>query len=298
MFINPYQAVAAGEGKWLKCNFHTHAGTGPGTCGSLGLEDVIKAYKQCKYNILTISNHDLFTPTEGIVPDIRLIHGVEYSAYPHMLTIGVEKHWGVGHQETIDLTRQNGGFVILCHPNWIRKGYWEWKEIDRLTGYTGIEILNQLIYRLEGSGLASDTWDYLLSQGKLVYGFGNDDFHLWCDLGRSYTMIYARSDSWEDIKKAIDEGCFYVSSGVCLEKLLLENNVITTKAKFFINSYIDVFTYRFVGEGGRLLYECKESQAEYCLKGDEMYIRLEVIAENGAMLFTQPVYNAELFKKP
>jgi len=51
-----------------------------------------------------------------------------------------------------------------------------------LKGYTGIEIFDSVIYRLNGSGLATDAWDFLLSQGKLVWKFGDDDFHRWYDL--------------------------------------------------------------------------------------------------------------------
>ncbi len=298
MYKNPYECLRSSSGKWLKGNFHTHAGTGPGTCGSLGLEEVIYAYKQSGYNVLTISNHDLFTPTEQYGSGIRLIPGVEYSANPHMLTIGVRQHWGKGHQETIDLTRESGGFAVLCHPNWIKREYWPREEVDKLTGYTGIEVINWLIYRLEGSGLACDLWDHLLSRGKLVYGFGNDDFHLWCDLARSFTVIYADSDEWSDIKEAIDRGSFYASTGVALKNFSLEDNVIAIKAGFFIDSYVEDFTYRFIGEGGSVLAEERGSAASYALKGDEMYVRVEVTAENGAMLFTQPVYRDELFRKP
>ena len=124
----------SGAGRWLRCNFHTHAGTGPGTCGSNGLEDVIEAYRQSKYDILCISNHDLFTRTEQLSSGMKLIHGVEYSTHPHMLTIGVEEHWGKGHQETIDLTNKAGGYVILCHPNWMRKGYWSHEMLAATTG--------------------------------------------------------------------------------------------------------------------------------------------------------------------
>lgn len=52
------------------------------------------------------------------------------------------------HQEAILNCKQQGGFAVLCHPNWQRKEYWPWKDIDALFGYTGIEIYNGLISRL------------------------------------------------------------------------------------------------------------------------------------------------------
>ena len=48
MYVNPYEGLKK-DGRWLKANFHTHAGTGAGTCGSHGLIDVIEGYKEAKF---------------------------------------------------------------------------------------------------------------------------------------------------------------------------------------------------------------------------------------------------------
>lgn len=296
MYVNPYAGISK-HGRWLKANFHTHAGTGAGTCGAHGLLEVIIAYKDADYNVLTISNHDLFTPTQGLVEGIRLIHGVEYSRDPHMLSIGAGEHFNAPHQETVDKTNQAGGFIILCHPNWIHKEYWPYEKIDNLKGYVGIEIVNQLIYRLSGSGLATDTWDYLLSRGKLVFGFSNDDFHHWRDLGRSFNVIYAQSDDYADIKKAISEGSFFASTGVYLDTLTLENNELYVKAKYPIDTYIDEFTYTVIGENGHVLKTLHGKDISYKLT-NETYIRVQAAGENGFMMFLQPIYNADLFARP
>lgn len=97
-----------------------------------------------------------------------MIPGIEYSNTGHMLNIGVNtslhEH---DHQRSIDITNKKGGFTILAHPNWGKKGYWPTNRLLELKGYKGIEVINMLIYRLSGSGLATDAWDYLLSQGYL-----------------------------------------------------------------------------------------------------------------------------------
>lgn len=294
MYKNPYQNLENGE--WLKTNFHTHAGTGKGTCGSNSIEDVLDIYKNLNYNALCISNHDLYTDTQSFANrGMYLIQGVEYSKEPHMLTIGVNHSMhDLPHQQVINETNKEGGFTILCHPNWIHKEYWKWEEIDKLSGFVGIEIINMLIYRLSGSGLATDTWDYLLSQGKLIYGFGNDDFHLVSDAGRSYNLIYASKSNFTDIKQAVKNGCFVASTGLCLKYLNLINDEITIEAVFPTNTYIDKFNYKFIAENGKVIATSYGKNAKYKLK-NEMYMRVEVIAENGAMLFTQPIYNKDLF---
>ena len=43
--------------------------------------------------------------------------------------------------------------------------------LESLEGYLGIEIFNGVIFRLEGSGLADDVWDNVLSKGRLIWGF-------------------------------------------------------------------------------------------------------------------------------
>ncbi len=185
----------------------------------------------------------------------------------------------------------------MCHPNWQRKEYFPMSKMNALTGFTGIEIINMLIYRLNGSGLATDAWDSLLSQGKLVYGFGNDDFHEFHDAGRSANIIYVKEAGFNGIKKAVQNGEFIATTGLYLDYLSLENNTITVKAKFPTDTYIDTFTYRFIGENGTVLKTEHCTLATYCLT-DEPYVRVEATAENGFMMFTQPVYNECLFKKP
>jgi len=299
MFANPYQNAVIGVEKGLKANFHTHAGTGKGTCGHNEIDDVLEAYKDAGYRVLTISNHDLLTDTQEYEKkyDMILLNGYEYSKTPHMLCINCNEVCTGNHQQAIDSCLNEGGFVILCHPNWIHKEYWPWNEIDSIHGFAGIEIYNHLIYRLEGSGLATDTWDYLLSNGKLAWGFGNDDFHRWHDLARVWNVILSTSHSHSDIQSAILSGSFYATTGLWLSEFKFEDDVIQISAQFK-NTYIKDYQYRFIGQNGKLLDQQTGERGIYRLEGNEKYVRVEVIAENGARLWTQPVYNRDCFKKP
>ena len=294
MYINPYENL--NNGLWIKTNFHTHAGTEPGTCGQNPIDSVQKLYRDLGYGALCISNHDLYTNTEPLSDNkLFMIQGVEYSQNEHILTIGVnESYHQLAHQEAIDETVKHGGFAILCHPNWIHKEYWPYDKLDNLHGFKGLEIINMLIYRLSGSGLATDTWDYLLKKGRLVWGFGNDDFHMPFDAGRSFNLIFAETNNYEGIKKAIDAGRFAASTGVYIDHITLDNNVLRIKAKYPTETYIDKFRYKFVSENG-IVKEQYDREAEYELI-NENYVRVEVVAENGAMLFTQPVYKESFFK--
>lgn len=292
MYVNPYQNLNGGS--WIKTNFHTHSGTGAGTCGKNPLDAVIPVYREAGYGALCISNHDIYTDTSSFSDEkMFMIDGVEYSAESHMLTIGVKRSYrDLPHQQAIDATNKDGGFSILCHPNWIRKEYWKWSDIDELKGFAGIEVVNLLVARLSGSAIAADTWDHILTGGRLKWGFGNDDFHIFTDAARSWTMIYSQTRDYGGIKKAVDTGALYASTGLELESLVLEGKTIRVKAKYPVDTYVDTFTYRFFKENGVLVKETTGASAEYTLT-DEMYVRCEVIGENGAMMFCQPVYDDE-----
>lgn len=299
MYINPYENAVTGVEQGLKTNFHTHAGTGKGTCGHNEIHDVLAAYRDAEYQVLTISNHDLFTNMEEYEgkQGLILINGYEYSKEPHMLCIGGSKVCTGNHQKAIDSCNSQGGFVILCHPNWIHKEYWPWKDIDTIQGFMGIEIYNHLIYRLNGSGLATDTWDHILSKGRLAWGFGSDDFHRWHDLGRAWNIILSPSQSRVDIQSSITSGSFYVSTGLLLDKFIFENNRLQISAQFR-DSYIKNYQYRFIGQNGLLLDEQIGEDGIYQFQGNEKYVRVEVIAENGSRLWTQPIYNEAYFERP
>jgi len=288
MYVNAYENLT--DGQWIKTNFHTHAGTEPNTCGFNPIEPVLALYRLLGYGALCISNHDQYTDTTGYDDGgMFLVQGVEYSDNPHMLTIGVDTSMhDLSHQDAIEATAKEGGFTILCHPNFIHKEYWPWERLDVLRGFVGIELINMFIYRSRGSGFAADTWDYLLRQGRLVYGFGSDDMHLLSDIGRSWTDIYMMDRGFDALKQAVDAGRFTVSTGLRLEYLTIDGNALRVKAVFLNNNYVKDFTYRFITENGVAAVFQSES-AEYILRG-EKYVRIEAIAENGMMLFTQPVY--------
>jgi len=293
MYKSTYESINNGKGTWLKANFHTHAGVClAGHCGILPLDDVVEAYKQAGCNVLAISNHNRYIQREKEYDGINVIDAVEYSTNPHMLLIGVREFHDVAHQEAIDRAVGAGGFVILCHPNWQYKEYFPNDLIDTLTGYTGIEITNAVVHSLTGSGLALDTWDHILSGGKHAWGFGNDDFHHFWNTNRVYNMIYAESGSFADIKKAVLEGCFYVSNGVALKEYALEGNEIYVKAGYFRDTYIENFEYKITGAKGRTLCKTESGSIHFKIPDNEPYVRVEVTADYGAKMYLQPVFIA------
>ena len=141
-----------------------------------------------------------------------------------MLCIGIDSVLSGSHQEVINKCLSHNGFVILAHPNWKSNDYWKRETMYNLKGYIGIEIYNGVIFLLTGSGLATYAWDHLLSRGKLVWGFDNDDFHRWQHMARGWKMIYSSEKSYKAVKDSIRRGCFYSSTGLVLKDIRYTGN--------------------------------------------------------------------------
>ena len=204
------------------------------------------------YRLIDVShiNNNVYTDT-SLLSKALMVPGVEYAPDKrgHMLQIGVDESFHkMGWQDAINKVNEKGGFTIMAHPNANGQGRWYANELLMLDGYSGIEVINQTVYRLGGSGLATDVWDFLLKRGKMVFGFGNDGLHVIGDIGRSYNLIYSIDKSYESIKEAIDKGQFVATTDLYPDYLRLEGDTIKVKVKYPINTYANTFTYRFIAD--------------------------------------------------
>lgn len=295
MYINPYRMLENASGTWFKSNFHAHAGTQTDT---LAIQEVVNAYQQAGYGILTISNQYMLTDTSRLAAQsgMTLINGYEYIEDKDMLCIGAKAYTEGSHQHVIDRCTGEGGFVILCHPHYLHRDWWPVRKMLELTGYEGIEIYNGVIFQLPGSGLATDTWDTLLSGRRLVWGFGNDDFHRWDNIARAWNMIYSPSGEYTDIMSSVGEGCFYVSTGLTLDTFTFADDTIEVGIDAS-GTFVKDCQYLFIGRDGNVLDTQFGVRGRYRMKGDELYARVQVISEHGSMLWTQPVYDRAMEKR-
>jgi hypothetical protein len=301
MYVNPYQSIAIGNGKWLKANFHVHASL-DGSGKRCEISEVIYMYKDADYDVLTISNQTSFVDTKefGEKFDILTINGIEYIEKDGILCIGINAFIQGEPQDVINECSKQGGFAVISHPNWISEEGFPpalTKEMLKpLKGYIGLEILTPGIFnRFKGSGLATDVWDEFLTEGKLIWGFANDDFHTYHNFDKGWNVIYARERDYASIKAAVERGSLYASTGLWLKEFLFEDNTIRVAANFN-GTPAKKIRYEFIGENGKMLFACAGETGVYRLIGDEPYVRVQATSEHGAMLWTQPVYNNEILK--
>ncbi|HCR18534.1 MAG TPA: hypothetical protein DIU35_13735 [Candidatus Latescibacteria bacterium] len=94
---------------------------------------------------------------------------------PHILHVGatgpVEPD--ENRQNVIDSISAQNAFSVLNHPNWqSHYNHCPQELMESLVGYTGIEIYNGVIERLEGIPLATDRWDRRCLRAKQCGGLG------------------------------------------------------------------------------------------------------------------------------
>ncbi|UVI28919.1 phosphoesterase [Paenibacillus spongiae] len=288
---NPYDKT----GQWLRGAFHNHTSNSDGW---FPLETVYKMYAE--YDFLGISDHDLITKHEGMRRIPTVFEAIEVSSKqthmllvnpPHSIMTDYSNEFTIAnYQRLTDRTVDNGGFSVLVHPNRYFSNYWNVEDMLKLERYIGIEVYN-------GDGnpeydIAFDKWDALLSAGRKVWGFGNDDSHVYGQEKRVWNMVLAADNSNEAITAAIKDGSFYVSTGFGFEAIRTEGSKII--ADFRSNALLDgMYKYATLfGKDGRVLKEVtgRFKQIEYECAGDEEYVRISVYLEGGFGAFSQPLF--------
>jgi hypothetical protein len=136
-----------------------------------------------------------------------------------------------------------------------------------------------------------------LSRGKVLWGVGSDDSHIFApggvphvaDPGQAWIMVHAPELSAEEIRAALRRGEFYASTGVVLDRIAADAKQLTftiVEEKPGAARY----TTRFVGQDGRTLAQVSGTHPVYHITGAERYVRASVIDSNGNRAWTQPVF--------
>jgi len=288
---NPYDR----SGEWLRGSFHNHTNNSDGW---FPLETVYKMYGG--YDFLGISDHDKITKHEGKCDIPTRFDAIEVSSrQTHMLLVqpplslmdGYSNEFTIeNYQRHVDKTVDNGGFAVLVHPNRYFSNYWNLEDMLKMQRYLGVEVWN-------GDGnpeydIAFDKWDAVLSAGRRVWGFGNDDSHVYGQEKRAWNMVLAKENSRSAILEAIREGSFYVSTGYGFDAIRLEGHAIVADLRS--NERLDAM-YKYVtwfGKDGKVLQETSGAirEARYECKGDEGYVRIAAYLEGGYAAFSQPLF--------
>lgn len=279
-------------GRWLRGNLHTHTTRSD---GARTLQQVLEEYVGHGHDFLMISDHDVFTSAEDYKKlDARgmiFIAGNEITANgPHILDVNargrIEPY--ADRQQVLDaINAAGGGFAIINHPNWQPEfNHCPQEDLEKWKGYRGIEIFNGVIGRLAGSQFATDRWDRLLSKGRRVWGFANDDFHKAGESALGWNVAYVKEETPAGVVSALSDGRFYASTGVNIRKIEINGTRVrieTENADRIVASTLHQKRFAVVDRSS-----LEVDLAEY--PNVESYVRFECMGRGEQFAWTQPIY--------
>ena len=287
---NPYDFSL----KKFKGNLHTHCKNDVSGCGDWPLEDVVKIYKEHGCDFLSITNHSILTDTSSFSRgDFLMIPGQE--VHPdeslgdrqyHIVALAIkETIAGIRTpQDGFDAVLAQGGLPVFCHPHWSEMVN---AHLDAVENYQVMEVYNGVCERTKQKGSSDSYWDYILTRGRKIWATGVDDTHAYPeDVAKAWIIVLANELSEQSILEAIRKGSFYASMGPDFEALDIDDSRLRVKIK-------GGYDIKFIGARGKILKDTvggMHLEAEYRIRGDEGYIRIETSDRVGKKAWTNPIF--------
>lgn len=295
---------------WLKGNLHTHTTISD---GAFSPEEVIANYERQNYDFLMISDHERYSNYRQIIPTtMTMIPGYEASGKKncklqnsiyHLLIVAKNENPCFAHhqqfrkfedesitdvQKFIDNAIAANHLVMLCHPHWSTL---EYDEILKLKGLTAVEVYNGASDRLHNVGNSIVCYDALLRNGSKMFALATDDNHNTGrredDSYRGWIHVFAIDKSVEAITSAIIEGNYYSTTGPQI--IDVRRNQLIIEIEFKGGSR--VYLHEQARNGQVKNFErTLNGVARFELKGNEDYVRLEVVDEAGNTAWTNPIH--------
>ena len=303
--VDPYGKLAGGQ--WLRGNLHTHT---THSDGARPPQEVIDDYAARGYGFLMLSDHDYLTSEAALKKldgrGMVLIPGNEISrGGPHMLHVDADRLImpdGTRQQTlnaVLDAAKESGrGFAIVNHPNWQEAfDHATREQLGDWWGYLGMEIYNGVINRLDGSPYALDKWDLLLSAGRRVWGFANDDCHRAVgEIELGWNVAYVKEKTPAAVVEALRSGRFYSSTGVAIKSISVEGLTIRVETE---NAQRIVA----IRDVGKRIATVEGPVMEIEVPAAARYVRFQCYGPGEKMAWTQPFFTigegiAEKFVSP
>src|SRR5687768_6247972 len=297
---------------WFKGQLHTHTLNSDGDSTP---DDVVRWYREHGYHFVAITDHNYLTSVDGL----NALHGADAK---FLVVKGEEVTDRFGDkpihvngldpagfikppggtsvvsmlQNMVDGIRTARGAPSINHPNfgWAISA----EELGQVQRTRLFEVFNghPTVNNAGGGGVPGleETWDRILSSGRLLYGIAVDDAHTFKrpedkTVPRPGTgWVYVRVARLEPraIVDALERGEFYSSTGVELQAIDASASALTVTVREERSSK---YRIQFIGRQGRVLSETTTSPATYTFTGDEGYVRAKVIESNGKLAWIQPV---------
>ncbi len=284
-------------GQWMRGSLHIHSTFS--VCGWHGVEELALAYRD--YDFIALSDHDRITTETDALENKVIFRAVEVSGNQHMLLVNavppiaepIDSQFSLAHYGKLAAgVIDAGGLAVAAHPMRTSGQTWSLEELTGISHLTGMEVFSgDGIHVQEDIGF--DLWDQVLSRGRRLWGFGNDDFHHWGQERRVWNMVNAAEKTPVAILNALRSGDFYISSGFDFESIETEDDCIRFRLRNDTPQHQRAYKYlTLYGQNGRVLAEQTGhfSEFSYRVTGDEGYVRAEAYMSGGYGAFSQPIY--------
>lgn len=252
-------------------------------------EEVARIYKAAGFDVIAFTDHWVYGEG-GEIDGVKILSGCEYNlgrydtieGVIHIVGVGMDKNPNIlretaSRQGVVDAIKQNGGIAIWAHPAWSLNSFNDTKTVN---GFDGVEIYNSVSNALQSCRPYSGYFVDILANNGVVYPImATDDTHFYNgeDETRSYIMVKADSNDISDIKKAILQKEFYATQGPELHAVR-HGDTVTVDCSECVQIHI-VSNITWVPD--RVFKGEALTHADYRIKPDEKWIRVEVMDKNG-----------------
>ena len=207
------------------------------------------------------------------------------------------------YTRAVDAARELGGIAELDHPNFHLAADADLLVALAARGLALVEVANQAVdSNNEGDAQHPSTeamWDAALTRGARVFATASDDAHHYGDAARvrargetaytgdrGFVMVRASKDG-PSIRRAIEAGDFYASTGLVLARLELGPAAIAVDVQG------EDALFEAVGEGGAVLSSAEGRSFRFDpATTPSRYVRVRVRSKDGRRALTQPLFRA------
>lgn len=275
-------------GSYWKGQLHTHSTFSFDGMNSRHPGDLAVAYQRRGYHFVAVTDHEVIAnPREmnsQIFVSIPAYESTAESGHITGLFVGAVAPFQLSPQQRINHMKAAGGMAVLNHPSWTVG--WTGTDFRVLEGCFAFEIFNYLTRSPTRDARNVALWHEVLNAkgpGSRIWAVAVDDAHEEDDIDHGWVMLKAPDLNEGAIRRGLETGAFYASSGPSFAVLGVMNGAITASSP-------DAQTIRFIDQYNRPLYEGPAGWAGYFPTGAEQWIRVEAVMADGRTAWSQPFW--------
>lgn len=193
-------------------------------------------------------------------------------------------------QQLSDTLAAHGCIVTYNHPIWSRI---EPQDVLGLTGAFGIEVWNYDTVNESGTGYDTVYWDMMLRRGARIGAIAADDNHnhgLFDDAFGGWIVACAPELTRTAIVQALLDGAYYSSAGPAIVNWGITDGTVWVDCSPC--ERVNMVAGGFINAGATVMADGPDglTHAEFSLRGDETYVRIECVDAHGKTAWSNPLY--------